>query len=223
MTRSERRHRARRRLPTRHSSTHTTASWLPSLLSTPAWRRCARARARPIAPLASRVARARRNFVVVRRRRPARSLGSDRPRASVALAGARAIARASRRRADALPRRSLLPILIQSAFKGSNAGLKSSARAPVARVATVVRANGTDYGLGVEMKTTAQKSIAKGGRAPVPLELEKASQGSRPSSRLPAVARRIAAARVAPDRPILGRDRSHRSQYDRVGVVNADP
>jgi hypothetical protein len=39
------------------------------------------------------------------------------------------------------------------------------------------------------MKTTAQKSIAKGGRAPVPLELEKASQGSRPSSRLPAVAR----------------------------------
>ena len=110
---------------------------------------------------------------------------------------------------------------------------------PFARVATVVRANGTDYGLGLEMKTTAQKSIAKGGRAPVPLELEKASQGSRPSSRLPAVARPRVRARSLVARREKSRDesprrasppidrsidpRSHWSPYDRVGVVNADP
>ena len=35
----------------------------------------------------------------------------------------------------------------------------------------VVKAQGTDYGLGLEMKTTKEKSM-KAGRAPVPLELE---------------------------------------------------
>ena len=35
----------------------------------------------------------------------------------------------------------------------------------------VVKANGTDYGLGLEMAGTAKKSM-KAGRAPVPLELE---------------------------------------------------
>jgi hypothetical protein len=74
------------------------------------------------------------------------------------------------------------------------------------------------------MKTTAQKSIAKGGRAPVPLELEKASQGSRPSSRLPAVARPRVRARslvARRDRRATNRRgaRRPRSTIDRSSVA----
>ena len=51
--------------------------------------------------------------------------------------------------------------------------------APVAARGSVsVRAGGTDYGMGLEMNTTAQKSIKKGGRAPVPMKLEEAGAGS---------------------------------------------
>uniref|UniRef100_A0A7S0SJ09 ferredoxin--NADP(+) reductase n=1 Tax=Mantoniella antarctica TaxID=81844 RepID=A0A7S0SJ09_9CHLO len=68
--------------------------------------------------------------------------------------------------------------LAKSTFTGSNASLRAARRGPVARVSTVVKASGTDYGLGLEMSLTALK--ANGGRAatmakaraPVPLELE---------------------------------------------------
>ena len=49
----------------------------------------------------------------------------------------------------------------------------TSARATKARSAnTVVRASGTDYGLGLQCSPTAKKTIDPKGRAKVPLELE---------------------------------------------------
>ena len=62
---------------------------------------------------------------------------------------------------------------MQASFAGAAAPLRSvkPARA-VARGAVSVQAN-IDYGLGLKMATTAQKTIPKNGKAKVPLELEK--------------------------------------------------
>lgn len=63
-------------------------------------------------------------------------------------------------------------MLAKSAFKGSSAGFKAGrSNVTVGRVAVITKANGTDYGLGVAMSGTKEKSM-KAGRAPVPLELE---------------------------------------------------
>lgn len=64
----------------------------------------------------------------------------------------------------------------QAGFAGAAAPLRAAARGPLrparpSAAAAPVQAN-IDYGLGLEMKTTAQKTIPKAGRAKVPLELE---------------------------------------------------
>jgi len=63
---------------------------------------------------------------------------------------------------------------VRTQFAGNCASLRAAPRArPSGRVAASgVQAN-IDYGLGLEMKTTAQKTIPSSGRAKVPLELEK--------------------------------------------------
>merc|ERR1719199_1309768 len=62
------------------------------------------------------------------------------------------------------------PMLAKSSFAGA-AVVSKAAKAPARAAGMVVKANGTDYGLGLEMAGTAKKSM-KAGRAPVPLELE---------------------------------------------------
>merc|ERR1711966_228548 len=62
------------------------------------------------------------------------------------------------------------PMLAKSSFAGA-AVVSKAAKAPARAAGMVVKANGTDYGLGLEMAPTAKKSM-KAGRAPVPLELE---------------------------------------------------
>jgi len=58
----------------------------------------------------------------------------------------------------------------KASFFGKNVAVKAQKPA-VAQRSLKVQAN-IDYGLGLEMNTTAEKTIKKDGRAPVPLELE---------------------------------------------------
>jgi len=58
----------------------------------------------------------------------------------------------------------------KASFFGKNVAMKAQKLA-VAQRSLKVQAN-IDYGLGLEMSTTAEKTIKKDGRAPVPLELE---------------------------------------------------
>merc|ERR1711966_266409 len=62
------------------------------------------------------------------------------------------------------------PMLAKSSFAGA-AVVSKAAKAPARAAGMVVKANGTDYGLGLEMAPTAKKSM-RPGKADVPLELE---------------------------------------------------